>query len=1059
MALRARYGPGNRAWSYQRPAEDTTDGAPPLPSAFGLTLSADEHTPVPEARVDADAPTQTAADAARNANGTTKARGKNDGASAARAARAAKASAARGARASGGGQTANYVATAPTDGGSAPRRRSGRVPATTAKARGASPTHTTTSQRTVKRKRSTLVSDAVDAVETDAGADSQPLRDGVLPSAGEGDLPSEQAPAAPRAPRASGAKRPRVSQKDLDVKPPRGDEGDDARRTTFGSTTSAPDPFTALSVADLVPHHEQTTQIHSDSGATSNVENPHGANFRRLPPGVPVHRHLPGLYRRYPVSQVGLPKEVIAEVSDLDTKYVAILPRRGARCLLASGVALPPTTIPNAAPFLNLYAPRRTRGIGADKHGLCPICAEPPSRGGRGKAMMLNMKTSAFNYHMQYVHGLSPKTGLPFSPPIAFRSTPRKTVGAREKATLEEGLCHACARWVIIEGVKAVDVLVPEIYWWKHASTCHKSRMLDGEGDFYTEDNLFKCIVQWQRDHPVAATRASTTTPGAPRKEEPMEIDLNAPAATGSRTGAMTPVRPSADEPDSSPLSSLDGTDGTRVSPGRKASAPALQYPQTSRGPFGPPSPSARAKSAETLVPPPPPSVPFSANPLRTPQLANHALPGTLPGTPQTTASVTPVLSTGTLPIVTAGSVENTDLESRSVVDSGVAFSPHEQSKSIEGEMDGDAEAEGEDEDAEGEDDPTATAENTPVISQLPVLTPLPTVPVAEQVPTSATKQESVLNTTSDSAVDAEQPPAPSVPQEQAPQTQPGAISDAGQNLPLPPTPPTISSLDASSNITTLGQGPIDKPNEAQLQYLPGLMEGLEPQEGAAEPQFQVPDDVQMADVPLAPVLATEPNPAPVPELQVAVLAPVEQPPVLEGMPSVAVPQQEVVPTPIPASVPILDTAAALGLSAPNNLSMTNDVNISSIPAELPAIQEMDMYANNTTPNGQDAIQLLTETDLALANTELALASGDMGLVGGLAGAEMSLVGEDITIPDSITIPGGVELELSGGNLDAVAVPAPNEQVAAVQEVTANASSGAGTPNAGEADPFAFWNA
>lgn len=59
-----------------------------------------------------------------------------------------------------------------------------------------------------------------------------------------------------------------------------------------------------------------------------------------------------------------------------------------------SSVSLPPNTIPNAAPFLNLYAPRRTRGIGADKHGLCPICAEPPSRGGKGKAMMLNMKVS-----------------------------------------------------------------------------------------------------------------------------------------------------------------------------------------------------------------------------------------------------------------------------------------------------------------------------------------------------------------------------------------------------------------------------------------------------------------------------------------------------------------------------------------------------------------------------------------------------------------------------------------------------------------------------------------
>ncbi|CAE6484750.1 unnamed protein product [Rhizoctonia solani] len=1033
MALRARYGPGNRAWSYQRPAEDTTDGAPPLPSAFGLTLSADEHTPAPESRIDADAPTQTAADAARNANGTAKARGKNDGASAARAARAAKASAARSARASGGGQaTTNHVATVPTDGDPAPRRRSGRVPATTAKARGVSPTHTTAPQRTVKRKRSTLVPDVVAGPETDVEVDNQPPRDGVPPLAGGDNLPPEQAPAAPRAPRASGAKRPRVSQKDLDVKPPRGDEGDDARRTTFGSTTSAPDPFTALSVADLVPNQEQTTQTQVDSGAAVNVENPHGANFRRLPPGVSVHRYLTGLYRRYPVSQVGLPKEVLAEAPDLDTN-----------------VALPPTTIPNAAPFLNLYAPRRTRGIGADKHGLCPICAEPPSRGGRGKAMMLNMKTSAFNYHMQYVHGLSPKTGLPFSPPIAFRSTPRKTVGAREKATLEEGLCHACARWVVIEGVKAVDVLVPEIYWWKHASTCHKSRMLDGEGDFYTEDTLFKRIVQWQRDHPVVPTRTSTSVP---RKEEPMDIDLSGPIITSSRTGATTPVRPNADEPDSSPLSSLDGTDGTRVSPeGRKASAPNLSYPPTPRGPFGPSSPSARAKSAETSAPPPLPGASISANPIRTPQLANHALPGTLPGTPQTTASITPVLSVGALPVVAASSTETTDAESRSVVDSGVALSPHEQPKSADGEMDGDAEAEGEDEDAEGEDDPTATADNTPVIPQLPVLTPTPTAPVTEQVPAPAIK-ESVSNTIPGPAADTEQPSVPSVPQEQLPQIAQEAVLNVAQELAPQVAQSAAPGPDMDGNPTILGQDSIDKPSEVQHESLPGPMEGLEPQPIATEPQVQVPEDVQMVDAPIAPVPVTEPATAPIPEPQVAVSVPVEQPPMLENNPPVEMPQQETVSAPVPAPIPVLDTPVAQAPPASTDLPTINDVTIPSVPAELPAIQGMDMYANSTTPNAQDTAQLLTDIDSALASTDLALATGDMALDNGLVGAEMSLVDEEAVIP-------GVGLELPIESLEPIVAPAPNEQVAALQGATTAVSSGAGTPNAGESDPFAFWNA
>ncbi|QRW22738.1 hypothetical protein RhiXN_07774 [Rhizoctonia solani] len=1032
MALRARYGPGNRAWSYQRPAEDAGDGAPPLPSAFGLTLSADEHTPVPESRIDADAPTQTAADAARNANGSAKARAKNDGASAARAARAAKASAARSARASAGAQSAISVAAASIDPISLP---DGDL-------------------RTVKRKRSTLAPDVVHGPDADPEAALQPLDDATLPLAGDENPPAERTPAPIRAPRTSGVKRPRVSQKDLDLKPLRGDEGDDGRRTTFGSTTSAPDPFTALSVADLVPSQDQAAHEQVDPTA-ANPENRHGANFRRLPPGVPVHRYLSGLYRRYPVSQVGLPKEVLAEVPDLDTS-----------------VALPPTTIPNATPFLNLYAPRRTRGIGADKHGLCPICAEPPSRGGRGKVMMLNMKlynalystnvqlspnvvqspvTSAFNYHMQYVHGLSPKTGLPFSPPMAFRSTPRKTVGAREKAALEEGLCHACQRWIVIEGVKAVEVLVPEIYWWKHASTCHKSRMLDGEGDFYVEDALFKRIVQWQRDHPAATTRASTTTGTVPKKEEPMDIDLQPPTVTSSRTGAMTPIRPNADEPDSSPLSSLDGTDATRISPaGRKASAPALHYTPTSRGPFGPPSPSARAKSADPSIPPPPPGVPLTANHINTPQLANHALPGTLPGTPQTTASATPVMPVGALPTVP---METTDTEARSVVDSGVALSPHDPSKSIDDGMDGDAEAEGEDEDAEGEDDPTATAESTPVIPQLPVLTPLPTVPVAEAEPVRSAVGETTLPVAA-----AEDSLTSSAPQEQAPVVQ----QDAGGQEPLVNIPqPTSLGLDTTINPPNLIQSSGEQAGAQQeSSSVPTL--GTEPQPIVTEPQVQVPEDVHMADASITPADAPKPNPTPIPELQTAIPAPVEVQPIPENIPP-AVPQQEVdstpAPVPAPASEPVPAPTATTSqdtsvpqASALTESSSVDEMAIPAVPAELPAVQEMDMYTNTATPNEQETAPLLTETDLALANTDLALAVGDIGLVSGLGGAEMSLVGEETAIP-------GGGLEIPTENLQPLATPVPSEPALAVQEAVNNAPNRPDTPNGGGDDMFAFWNA
>lgn len=267
--------------------------------------------------------------------------------------------------------------------------------------------------------------------------------------------------------------------------------------------------------------------------------------------------------------------------------------------------------------------------------------------------------------------------------------------------------------------------------------------MLDGEGDFYIEDALFQRIVQWQRDHPAAAgrehTRANSATVSV-RKEEPMEVDfpmgaggsggvggsVGGAGGMGSRQGAVTPIRRELEDPDSSPLSSLDGTDGyvlsssyfietdvwfdrSRTSPVgvRKTSAPALQFPPTARGPFAPASPSvARARSADGGgagggmmgssvfqhpngafgVPHPPnahgqpsahPNAQGHAQPnapgqgegqysspalphgLGTPQLANHALPGTLPGTPLTTASATPVLTAVGLPGVGVGGGES----------------------------------------------------------------------------------------------------------------------------------------------------------------------------------------------------------------------------------------------------------------------------------------------------------------------------------------------------------------------------------------------------------------
>jgi hypothetical protein len=49
---------------------------------------------------------------------------------------------------------------------------------------------------------------------------------------------------------------------------------------------------------------------------------------------------------------------------------------------------------------LDLYTPRFVKGKGTEKVGLCPICVEPPERGGEKKKLWLAMKFSAFKWYV-----------------------------------------------------------------------------------------------------------------------------------------------------------------------------------------------------------------------------------------------------------------------------------------------------------------------------------------------------------------------------------------------------------------------------------------------------------------------------------------------------------------------------------------------------------------------------------------------------------------------------------------------------------------------------------
>ncbi|KAJ3907768.1 hypothetical protein F5879DRAFT_463433 [Lentinula edodes] len=139
----------------------------------------------------------------------------------------------------------------------------------------------------------------------------------------------------------------------------------------------------------------------------------------------------------------------------------------------------------------DLYTPRFVKGKGKDKMGMCPICIEDVERGGEGKKVWLAMKFSAYNYHMQYSHGISASSSMPFSPPLAFRMTSRSSNHKSEKTTMKEGMCHKCMKWVAVEGIKDVEVKVKELFWWKHAATCHSSTTIEGETDIFEDDEVY----------------------------------------------------------------------------------------------------------------------------------------------------------------------------------------------------------------------------------------------------------------------------------------------------------------------------------------------------------------------------------------------------------------------------------------------------------------------------------------------------------------------------------------------------------------------------------------
>ncbi|CAE6476686.1 unnamed protein product [Rhizoctonia solani] len=212
---------------------------------------------------------------------------------------------------------------------------------------------------------------------------------------------------------------------------------------------------TSLAPSELLPRPDPSVVYASDGSILQ----------RTFPEDLPIHESYPRWYRRNPVSAYFLDDD----------------PARS--FVLGEAASAKPIRhwTPNAAPYFNLYTPRFVYGKSISKVGLCAICVEPVWRGGEGRNVVLNTKISQYNYHMQYYHGISPKTGLPYSPPIAFRQKERKPsqIKFREREVVEEGKCHACEKW-------------------KHAASCHGTDRLAGDKNIYIEDNVYLKLREYE---------------------------------------------------------------------------------------------------------------------------------------------------------------------------------------------------------------------------------------------------------------------------------------------------------------------------------------------------------------------------------------------------------------------------------------------------------------------------------------------------------------------------------------------------------------------------------
>ncbi|KAF8550723.1 hypothetical protein OG21DRAFT_1499629 [Imleria badia] len=336
--------------------------------------------------------------------------------------------------------------------------------------------------------RSSPLSDLSDLTPLSSPASSDRFRRGLdlrsnsPPSSPTVEKPNDQRESNLRDSPLSQLTRSPSPSRDLDYQPAKGTTGRKRKRASRScdgdEIPTKPKKTRSASAAEPT-----STDTHSSLGTLTQ---------RRLPTDVPYHPQFSLLYLRFPVSS-----------------YLRLAD--GTFPLLSADSKRMPGTYNEPRDALDLYTPRFVKGCGATKVGVCPICAESPSRGGKGEAVWLSTKFSAYKwhvsdnaftspahfiYHLQYAHGISSISARPFSPPVAFRTIERHNPAKNERTSIQEGKCHRCKKWVLVESIKNIDIKVKELYWWKHAATCHQGGHMEGDDDFFLDDEVYHRVQE-----------------------------------------------------------------------------------------------------------------------------------------------------------------------------------------------------------------------------------------------------------------------------------------------------------------------------------------------------------------------------------------------------------------------------------------------------------------------------------------------------------------------------------------------------------------------------------